>query len=264
MTEDQSLREKIHKAARRLLRRGTLPSLDKIALAAGVSRATFYRMIGSREKLLAEIGIEDGPSAKSRIVEAAALLLEKRGLSALSMEEVIEESGLSRATVYRLFAGRSELFCELVREFAPYQRIAHLIQQHQEQPPEEVVPIVARAASRSFRERQGLIKAILGELTSKDPLTREATREVYAPMVMALTAYISAQIEAGRLQKVIPLVAMQALAGPLLMYALSHDAMLSEIGVAIDEDLFVSSICELWLNALQVKKTPDGSPPPRE
>jgi AcrR family transcriptional regulator len=254
MTEEQSLREKIHKAARRLLRAGALPSLDKIAQAAGVSRATFYRIVGSREKLLAEVGAEDGPSAKSRIVEAAAKLLEQRGLNGLSMEEVIEESGLSRATVYRLFAGRSELFCELVREFAPYQKIANLIQQHAEQPPEEVVPIVARAAFHSFRERQGLIKAILGELTSKDPITREATRQVYAPMVMALAAYISAQIEAGRLQKVLPLVAMQALAGPLLMYALSMDAMVSELGIAIEEDLFVTSICELWLKALQPLK----------
>lgn len=251
MTEEQNLKEKIHKAARRLLRRGALPSLDKVAQVAGVSRATLYRLIGSREQLLAEIGGEEGPSSRARILEAAARLLEKRGLSALSMEEVIEESDVSRATVYRLFSSRAELFCELVREYAPYQKIAELVQQNEARPPEELAPLVARALFRAFRERQGLVKAILGEMTSGDPLTREAAREVYAPMMMALAGYVSAQMNAGQLLSVPPLIAMQALAGPLLIYALSQDALLSTIGISLNEDEVVKTVCELWLRALR-------------
>ena len=52
---------------------------------------------------------------RTRILEAAVACIERWGLAKTSLEDVATEAGLSRATVYRYFAGgRDELVTETI------------------------------------------------------------------------------------------------------------------------------------------------------
>ena len=111
-----SARARILDSARRLLERDpSATTVDEIATAAGVSRATFYRVIGSRGDLLEELGVEPDPAAGERILNAAAEMVGHGGLGSLSMDELAAAAGVSRASLYRLFPGKAALFRELVR-----------------------------------------------------------------------------------------------------------------------------------------------------
>src|SRR6185369_13797528 len=87
----------------------TDPSLTmaELATAAGVSLRQLYRHFGSREALLQALDIEAVPGARERILAAALELLGRVSLAELSMDELAAMSDVSRATLYRVFPGKS-------------------------------------------------------------------------------------------------------------------------------------------------------------
>jgi len=103
-------------------------SMDELAAAAGVSRATLYRLFGSQQHLFHALGIELPPTVRGRILETALELVGRHGLAGLSMDELAAVAGVSRATLYRLFAGKEALFAALVRSFSPFEPIAAVLE----------------------------------------------------------------------------------------------------------------------------------------
>src|SRR4030095_7360979 len=99
-------------------------SMDELAARAGVSRATLYRLFGSQQNLLQELGLVPPPTVRGRVLDSALELVGRHGLAELSMDELAARAGVSRATLYRLFPGKAALFAELVRRFSPFEPIA--------------------------------------------------------------------------------------------------------------------------------------------
>src|SRR6266487_4666297 len=110
-------------------------SMDELAAAAGVSRATLYRLFGSQQHLLQALGVEPPPVVRSRVLDTALDLVGRHGLAELSMDELAARAGVSRATLYRLFPGKAALFAELVRRFSPFEPIAAVLQTMSDRPP---------------------------------------------------------------------------------------------------------------------------------
>src|SRR5262249_61147581 len=109
--------EAVLTAARTILSRNPGASLNEVATAAAVSRATLYRMFGSRHGLLRRLEIEPDPDSRERILTAALELIGRDGLARLSMDEVAAGAGVSRASLYRLFTGKTALVCALHASF---------------------------------------------------------------------------------------------------------------------------------------------------
>ena len=59
------------------------------------------------------------PEVDSAILNAVGEMLTERGFGGLAMEQVAERAGVSKASVYRRFANRSELLEAACAEFAP-------------------------------------------------------------------------------------------------------------------------------------------------
>src|SRR4029450_11259316 len=70
-------------------------SMDELAAAAGVSRATLYRLFGSQQNLLQELGLTPPPMVRSRILDTAVDLVGRQGLAELSMDELAAAAGVS-------------------------------------------------------------------------------------------------------------------------------------------------------------------------
>ena len=97
-------------------------SMDELATRAGVSRATLYRLFGSQQHLLHELGLIPPPTVRSRILDTALELVGRHGLAELAMDELAAKADVSRATLYRLFPGKEAVFAALVRHFSPSSR----------------------------------------------------------------------------------------------------------------------------------------------
>ena len=244
-------------------------SMDELAAAAGVSRATLYRLFGGQRHLLEELGLEPPPSVRSRILDTALDLVGRHGLAGLSMDELAAAAGVSRATLYRLFPGKEALFAALIRSFSPFEPIAAVLEDAGDRPPAEIIPAVAHAMAIAMTGHMGLLLRLLFEL-SRDRLSdREGGHGTGDGAVLGMrtlplvTSYLASQMAAGRLRRMDPDLAFQALAGPIVLHLLwrppaaSRPDEGSKGGAQLDE--VVDEFVGVWLRAM----APDRGSAPR-
>jgi TetR/AcrR family transcriptional regulator, mexJK operon transcriptional repressor len=250
-------------------------SMDELATRAGISRATLYRLFGSQQNLLQELGLQPPPKVRGRILDTALELVGRHGLAGLSMDELAAQAGVSRATLYRLFPGKAALFAELVRSFSPFEPIAAVLETMGERPPAEVIPAIAQAMAAAMDGHIGLLLQLLFEVARHpDPDGGRGTSEdaVQGMRTLPLVAgYLDRQMAVGRLRRMDPDLAFQALAGPIVMHLLWRLPAASRVnrpplGEAPLEEV-VDELVQVWLRAMATDQPaapqPAASTPPR-
>jgi AcrR family transcriptional regulator len=249
-------------------------SMDELAARAGVSRATLYRLFGSQQHLLQELGVEPPPMVRSRVLDTALKLVGRHGLAELSMDELAARAGVSRATLYRLFPGKDALFAALVRTFSPFKPIAAVLEAAGDRPPAEVIPAVAQAMAAAMDGHIGLLLQLLFELSRSGPDRHaDAGQDVAQAMrtLPLVAGYLDRQMAAGRLRRMDPDLAFQALAGPIVMHLLVHASADSRSGAGrgavVPLEGVVDELAGIWLRAMATGQPaasqPAASTPPR-
>jgi AcrR family transcriptional regulator len=235
-------------------------SMDELATKAGISRATLYRLFGSQQNLLQELGLEPPPKVRGRILDTALELVGRHGLAELSMDELAAQAGVSRATLYRLVPGKEALFAELVRTFSPFEPIAAVLQAMGERPPAEVIPAIAQAMAAAMEGHIGLLLQLLLDVSrgspdrpDGDPATNQNV--VQGMRTLPLVAdYLAEQMAAGRLRPMDPDLAVQALIGPIVMHLLARSQTESRPGAgraaALPLEEVVDELVGIWLRAM--------------
>src|SRR6266536_2942655 len=216
-------------------------SMEELAARAGVSRATLYRLCGSQQSLLQELGVEAPPMVRSRILDTALDLVGRHGLAELSMEELAAAAGVSRATLYRLFPGKAALFAELVRRFSPFEPIAAVLETKGDRPPAEVIPAVAHVMATAMEGHIGLLLQLLFEFSRSRPGSH---------------AGADFQEDAANAMRTLPLVAgylAEQIVMHLLMQAPAESQPGPGRGVALPLEEVVDELVGIWLRAM----TPD-------
>ena len=208
----------ILEAAERLLRcDGAGFTMAQLAEAAGVSRATLYRRVPSREALAqrlrargVEPGAELGDSTRERILDATGTLLNGQGLG-FTIEQVAEQAGVGGATVYRSFGDREGLLRAFLTERSPRERVAMQLADL-EAPVEVTLRGFVAALLRFVVVNPGLARiGLLGEGPEAEELER--LRKGGRSTLVGLVAYLEAQIERGVLAPGDPLLLASTLLG---------------------------------------------------
>jgi AcrR family transcriptional regulator len=248
-------RERILDQARGLLDKGGSPTVAQIAAAAGVSRASFYRAFESREALLGALDVQPEPGAKERVLETALRLVGASGLNALSMDDLASQANVSRATLYRLFPGKAALFTSLVHEYSPLEPVSHLLSTRQDEPPDILMPEIARAVYRSLygggESRLGMLRAIFFEINSLSSDSTEAAHDAIRSIVGVLAVYLVHNMQAGRLRPMHPLLALQSFVGPIFFHLMTRPLAERMLGLDIDGEQAVTLLTENWLRAMK-------------
>jgi AcrR family transcriptional regulator len=234
-------------------------SMDELATRAGVSRATLYRLFGNQQQLLHELGLQPPPTVRSRILDTALELVGRHGLAELSMDELAARAGVSRATLYRLVPGKEALFAELVRHFSPFEPIVAVLEAAGDRPPAEVISAIAQVMAAAMDGHIGLLLQLLFELSRGDPDRHGGADDnqdaAQAMRTLPLVAgYLDQQMAAGRLRRMDPVLAMQALAGPIVMHLLMQASAASQSGAgqgaALPLEGVVDELVGMWLRAM--------------
>jgi AcrR family transcriptional regulator len=151
-------------------------TVDALAEAAHVSRATFYRHFRSRVELLEALVIEPDPGTRERILAAAAELVGRDGLRAMSMDELAVQAGVSRASVYRLFPGKPALFEALLVAYSPFERIQAVLAAKMTRPRRCCTPSPGRRRGRCATASASSDQPSEVTTASPDALTADADR----------------------------------------------------------------------------------------
>jgi AcrR family transcriptional regulator len=241
LTADPTIRRQVMAAARDLLEDDATAPVARIASAAGVSRATFYRHFGSRSALLASVAREPQPDSRARILAAAEEMLVRTSLAQLSMDELARAAGVSRGTLYRIIPGKAALMQGLIAEYSPLEAVRRIAMEHRDDPPEVVLPLIARAVVATATEHLGLLRAIFHEATVGSEAALVGVRPLLETMVGTLTDYVAAQMTAGRLRPMHPLLALQLFIGPIFFHLMTRPLadeivrLPMDVGVAVDD-----------------------------
>ena len=250
-------RERILSKARGLLRTGGNPTVTQLAAAAGISRTSFYREFESREALLEALDLQPEPGARDRILEAALKLVGVNGLNALSMDDLATQAEVSRATLYRLFPGKAALFTSLVHTYSPLDPVSELLETRQNEPPEVLMPEIARTVYRTFfragESRVGVLRALFFEISSLSPDTAEAANDAIRGIVGSVVLYLMSHMRDGRLRQMPPLLAIQSFVGPILFHIITRPLAEQVLGLDIDGEQAVTLLAENWLRAMNPK-----------
>lgn len=247
---DPTIHRQVVSAARELLAADPGTPIGQIATHAGVSRATLYRHFGSREAVLQAVAIEPPMPARERVLVAASELIGQRGLAGFSMEELAVAAGVARATVYRLYPTKSALFGEVVRAYSPFQPIVALLRTRMDEPPEVVVPALMRTVVDVAAPRIGIMRGVLLEATAGTPDAIGAVQRFVPEAIGLLSAYFTAQMEEGRVRRMHPLLAVQAILGPVIFHLLTRDVAGRVIGLDLELDVVVDELSGLVLEGL--------------
>jgi Transcriptional regulator len=227
----------------------------ELAAAAGVSRASFYRVFRSREALVEALDLQPEPGTRERILDAALKLVGAYGLSALSMDDLATQADVSRATLYRIFPGKAALFTSLVHEYSPLEPVSRLLNTMHGEPPEVLMPEIARTVYRTFygagESRLGMLRVLFFELSSLAPDTAEAAQDAIRTMVGSLAVYVMEHMRAGRLRQMPPVLALQSFVGPILFHLMTRPLAARMLGLDIDGDQAVTLLAENWLRAMK-------------
>lgn len=243
--------ERVLRQARESLLAGPLPSVEELARRAGVSRASVYRLFGSRDALLRRLEVDPDPGARERVLAAAGELIGRDGLSSLSMEELAATARVSRANLYRLFPGKPALFRELVRAFSPMEAVGATIERLAAEPPEVVIPEVVRAAVRSMAGRVGMVRTLLFEVTRATADVDEAAEWAIVSGLAPLVGYLVRQMTAGRLRTVNPVLALQALIGPVVIHLITRPLAEQRLGLDVPLEDAAAGFGEGWLRSMR-------------
>jgi AcrR family transcriptional regulator len=247
---DPTIHRQVVSAARILLGADPDAPIARIARHAGVSRATFYRHFGSREALLTAVQMEPPVPARERILEAGADLIGRGGLHTFAMEDVAIAAGVSRATVYRLFPTKAALFGEIVRHFSPFEQVLHILEANRDQPPDVVIPILARTFASIGARRVGIMRGVLLEASAATPDAVSGIQPFMPEAIGALGGYLAGHMEAGRVRRMDPVLAVQALIGPIFVHLLTRPIAERIVGFDMPMDDVVEQLTASILGGL--------------
>src|SRR5262245_62523818 len=99
-------------------------TMERLARATGLSRATLYRQTGGRDALLdalaaAGADVGDRTEARARILLGAGEVFGRVGFEAATMEEIATTAKVGVVTIYRQFGDKDGLVAAFLDELAP-------------------------------------------------------------------------------------------------------------------------------------------------
>lgn len=245
LAADPTIRRQVMAAARDLLALDPEAPIGRIAGAAGVSRATFYRHFGSRAALLESVAHEPRPAARERILAAAGEMLVRTSLTELAMDDLARSTGVSRGSLYRIFPGKPALLDGLIERYSPFEAIRSIAVRHGDEPPEVFFPLVSVVGSAA--EHLGVLRAIFHEATLGSDVAVAGIRLRFTTTIGALAEYVVRQQMAGRIRPMHPLLALQAFIGPIFFHLMTRPLAEEIVGLPMDvpaaiEELTAASI----------------------
>lgn len=228
-------------------------TMDEIAAAAGVSKATLYRYVSGKEELRVQLAphLPDADmqarDARAAILEAAMDLMARQGFSRTTLDEIAAAAGVSKGAIYWHFKGKDDLLAAIIADYTPIPRISALLAgETGDLSVEELGRQVYEGFIDVVGPRVDFFRAVFMEVQSNPELGPIFQRNIAVPIVAALAGYIERGVRAGRLRPTHPMLMMQALIGPLMMHLLTRDLLERQLDLRFERREVVDTLLGIF------------------
>ena len=206
-TLTDEINQRILATARQLL--GANPeaafTMDQLADASGISRATIYRRFGSRTALLQAIAAEHGleideleaPAIRERILDATRQALANAGSVNFTIEQVAAEAGVGVATIYRHFGNKESLLQALSDQLHPRRAALQMLERASGNLETDLLNFAGNALTFMYEHRDMAPVYFSGDAKIQDIF--RALRGDQNRTIDTLSRYLETQIQAGEI-----------------------------------------------------------------
>lgn len=176
---------------------------------------------------------------RAQILGAAFEEFSAKGFEGATIKSIARAAGLqSPALIYWYFPDKEALFRETIASQAPLLQTVRDPASLLELPPEQVLPRIARAyfATASNKVGQRMIRLMVGEAMRRPKVAEMLGKATLVRVLGFLTAYLSRQVELGRLRphdtrssaRAFMGMLVPQVAGQVLIQALQADGLTNE------------------------------------
>jgi len=229
-------------------------TMDQLAEASGVSRATIYRRFGSRTAILQTLADEHGlemdelsaPDIRERILQATRAALANAGSVNFTIEQVADEAGVGVATIYRHFGNKDNLLQALSSQIHPRRAALLLIEQSSDTVESDLQRFAANALRFMYDHRDMAPVYFSGDEKIQDIF--KALRGDQNRTIDSLSKYLDAQMQAGKLPAQDPFNLATAFVGMLVGFAFIRASYTDD---PLTPEQAAQTIVNIFLNGIQ-------------
>ena len=237
-------------------------SVDAMAAAAGVSKATLYRIFPSKEAvrqalLAAGVAPErlDARDGREALLDAAMAVFATHGYAGATVDAIAQAAGMSKAGFYWHFESKEAIFAAIVARYAPFTTVERIISagEHAGDDPHAVLTGILTAITTAIMPRFTLFRTIMLEAFQNPAMGAAVAHNVLGVVLPMVGGYLARQMAAGRLRPMHPALAIQSLIGPLFMHLLTREMFASQFAVAPPIENVIAQIVGTFLYGAMVR-----------
>lgn len=172
-----------------------------------------------------------GEQTKQQIVGAAFELFITNGYHGTSVRQIAEKAGIALGGVYNHFAGKEEIFLEVVRAYHPFMTVFPNLGAAEGETAEQLVRSAAHKVIAQLEARPQLLNLFFIEMIELEGRHLPALVNLFAPSLLDFLQKVYQY--APEIRPESPLVLFRGFAGMILGYWLTHQLLPAQLPIPI-------------------------------
>jgi AcrR family transcriptional regulator len=192
---------------------------------------------------------------RQQIMDGALRAFAEKGFERATNKDIANAAGIrSPGLIYHYFEDKGDLFRRMLERYLPVVQLLEKGDDFLEAPPREALTTFARAVARSLTNPAvvALVKVMLGESLRRPSVAEMVNAALPRRGFTFLSRYLAHQMDAGRLRRMDPSVAVRCFAGPLLIYVLSREVFPQSDSRTLDPDTMADAAVDVFLCGMAV------------
>jgi AcrR family transcriptional regulator len=235
-------------------------SVDAVAAAASVSRATVYRYFPNRGELLRAAAGEQasGADVRSAILEASLQVFAQHGIHGATLRQIAEQAGLSLSGLHWYFRNKEELVAALATHVPVLPAIAAQAELGATADLEQQLTRIATVMQGFLHEHVDVMRLVIAEMERYPEVAHLMTTHTIGRALPALASIFEEHARQGELRPGPQRVRAQAFMSMLVMLALMRPVLNPVLG-ATDEECAREYI-QIILHGILSQAAPSSPP----
>jgi AcrR family transcriptional regulator len=197
---------------------------------------------------------EEYEAKRQNIINGALEVFAHKGFEKATNKDIAKASGItSPGLIYHYFQDKAHLYREVLEQRIPLLQLLLHSKELEGLPPEDALTRFGRAYLQMLESPQAVtfLRLVLSDSTRYPHVAQLFWKAGPTRALTFLANYLEGEMEAGRLRRVDPQLAVMQFMGPMVMYVLSRCIFGGSPGATVDAATLLQNNVETFLRAMR-------------